>query len=54
MFYLFTFAINLWQIAGFRHSHSRSHCSVCQQSTWQRQDFYKKFLLKGVHSKEVD
>jgi len=38
--------------------HSIRHCSVCQNNQHgiqrQGQDFDKKFVFEGVHSKEVD
>jgi len=37
--------------------HSRHHCNVCQHSTWysaiRTRLWFKKFIFKGVHSKDV-
>jgi len=37
--------------------HSRSHCSVCQQSTWYSASstrfWLKKLVFEGIHSREV-
>jgi len=52
-FYLFTFAINLWLwefvTAGVTEFVENQH-GIQRRG----QDFDKKFVLKGVHSKEVD
>ena len=48
LFYLFTFAINLWH---HKIRHSRCHCRVSQQSTWYettRTRFWWNFYLKSV------
>jgi len=53
-FYLFTFAINLWQ-RKFIPADITAVFVNNQQGIQQRvQDFDKKFVLEGVHSKQVD
>ena len=45
------------QFVASKIRHSRCHCNVCQRSTWYsatKQDFDKKFVFEGVHSKQVD
>jgi len=53
-FYLFTFAINLWH-RKFVAADVTAVFVSNQHGIQQRgQDFDKKFVFEGVHSKEVD
>jgi len=53
-FYLFTFAINLWH-GKFITADVTAVFVNNQHGTQRRgQDFDKKFVFEGVHSKEVD
>jgi len=54
LFYLFTFAINLWH-RKFVTADVTAVFVNNQRGIQQRgQDFDKKFVFEGVHSKEVD
>jgi len=53
-YYLFTFAINLWH-RKFVTADVTAVCANNQLGVKQRgQDFDKKLVFEGVHSKEVD
>jgi len=55
-FYLFTFAINLWHRRFVIADTDVNAVFINNQHgiQRQRQDFDKKFVFEGVHSKEVD
>jgi len=53
-FYLFTFAINLWQPKLVTADVAAVFVNNQHGNKRRRQDFDKKFAFEGVHSKEVD
>jgi len=53
-FYLFTFAINLWHWKFITADVTAVFVNNQHGSKWRGQDFDKKFVFEGVHSKEVD
>jgi len=53
-FYLFTFAINLWHRKFVTADVTAVFINNQHGIQRQGQDFDKKFVFKGVHSKEVD
>ena len=52
--WLFTFAINLWHRKFVTAGVAAVFVNDQHGIQRQRQDFYKKFVFEGVHSKEVD
>jgi len=53
-FYLFTFAINLWHRKFVTADVTAVFVNDQHGIQQQGQDFDKKFVFEGVHSKEVD
>ena len=53
-FYLFTFAINLWQRKFVTADVTAVFVNSQHDIKRRGQDFDKKFIIEGVHSKEVD
>jgi len=53
-FYLVTFAINLWHRKFITADVTAVLVNNQHGIQWQGQDFDKKFVFEGVHSKEVD
>ena len=53
-FWLFTFAINLWHRKFVTADVTATFVNDQHGIQRQRQDFDKKFVFEGVHSKQVD
>jgi len=53
-FYLFTFAINLWQRKFVTADVTAVFVNSQHDIKRRGQDFDKQFVIEGVHSKEVD